>query len=124
MRAVAAAIVRTQDLHPNLLALLREVTRRAGDTGAAQLDAVAGFLRSLSSLAPVELALTLRVLAVACIIDGRFTPREKRLWRDALEASGLQVDIGAVEAVRVAFSRGDGRAETLLQTLLSPPPSA
>ncbi len=121
VRAVAAAIVRTQDLHPNLLALLKEVTERAGDTGGAQLDDVTGFLSSLGGLAPNEQTLALRVLAVACIIDGRFTRREKRLWRDALEASGLPVDFGAVEALRVAFSRGDGQAEPLLETLVSTP---
>ena len=47
VRAVASAIVRTQDLHPNLVRLLSVVATRAGDTGKNELDDVGLFLQNL-----------------------------------------------------------------------------
>ena len=122
-RAVGAAIVRTQDLHPNLVALLDEVTVRSGATPPGEgLDNVEGFLASLPSLPQPELQVVRQVLAVACIIDGRFTAPEKRLWADVLLASGARarVDFAPVEALRVAFARGDPRLEGLLSAVREP----
>jgi len=59
-------------------------------------------------------------LALACIIDGRFTARENQLWRDAQVASGSRVDFAPVEALRVAFARGDPRLEGLLSAVREP----
>jgi hypothetical protein len=117
VRAVAAAIVRTQDLHPNLTALLREVAERAGDTGNAELDDVGEFLKGLQGLDVGERRLSLQVLAVACIVDGRFTTRERRLWNDALVAAGRPAESASLERLRVAFVRGDGVAAEAIRAL-------
>lgn len=116
-RAVAAAIVRTQDLHPNLVRLLDAVRRRAGDPGAAELDDVGLFLSELKALEAGELKLTLQVLAVACVVDGRLTSREKALWADALAAAGRAVDFTGLERLRSHFVRGDGIADDVLRAL-------
>lgn len=116
-RAVAASIVRTQDLHPNLSALLDEVMAHVKDTGKAELDDVGAFLSGLKALPPAELRLSLQVLAIACIVDGRFTEKEKRLWSDALAAAGRPVEWQSIERLRAAFVRGDGVADDVLRAM-------
>ncbi|MCA3013096.1 MAG: hypothetical protein INH41_11945 [Myxococcaceae bacterium] len=116
-RAVAASIVRTQDLHPNLTALFDDVMRQVGDVGRAELDDVGAFLAGLPALPPAEQRLSLAVLAVACIVDGRFSKREQALWSDALAAAGRPHDVTAIERLRVAFVRGDGPVDDALRAL-------
>lgn len=127
VRAVASSIVRTEDLHPNLAALLHEVARvgirgaDAVDAGTrmdphvrleiddeeGDLDDSRAFLRSLAKLAEGERTIVLRVLAIASIIDGRLTRAEKRLLAEAREVCALPHDPGAVERLRRAFIDGD-----------------
>jgi hypothetical protein len=115
VRAVASAIVRTQDLHPNLVRLLGSVAKRAGDTGKNELDDVGLFLSNLKTLTAEELKVSLQVLSVACVVDGRLSSREKKLWSDALEAAGRSVDYKYVESLLRAFVRGEGFAAELLR---------
>ncbi|MFT3710158.1 MAG: hypothetical protein QM817_21235 [Archangium sp.] len=117
MRAVAAAIVRTQDLHPNLVRLLAVTSKRAGDLGNAELDDVGLFLNDLTTLDPRERKVSLQLLAAACVVDGRLTTREKKLFTDALAASGKAVELGTLERLRLAFIRGDEGAETVLRAI-------
>lgn len=118
VRAVASAIVRTQDLHPNLVRLLNTVTARAGDIGKNELDDVGLFLSNLKGLAVHERKLSLQLVAIACIIDGRLTSREKTLWKDAMAATGQSIDFGGLEKLRVAFIRGDeGIADGVLRAI-------
>ncbi|HVH42780.1 MAG TPA: hypothetical protein VM925_10575 [Labilithrix sp.] len=121
LRAVASSIVRTEDLHPNLAALLHEVARVVlRDTvtlnprsrleiedGAGDLDDSGAFLRCLAKLERPEQTIVLRVLAIASIIDGRLTRAEKRLLCEARDACGLSHDLAAVERLRRAFIDGD-----------------
>lgn len=107
VRAVAAAIVRTQDLHPNLVRMLSLVSKRAGDTGNNELDDVGQFLVTLQALAPEELRLSLQLLALALAVDGKVTAREAKLWKDAQAAAGKPLDSRPVELLRRAFARGD-----------------
>lgn len=116
-RAVAASIVRTQDLHPNLTALLDEVLAHVKDTGAAELDDVGQFLAGLKHLTPGELRLSLQILAIACIVDGRFSTREKKLWSDACAAAGRPLEPDALEPLRAAFVRGEGVADDVIRAM-------
>lgn len=117
VRAVAAAIVRTQDLHPNLLALLTEVQAKAGDTGNAELDDPGEFLRSLKTLAPGEQRLALQTLAVACIVDGHVTAREKKLLTQAFAELGRPVDFEPIHRLRREFVAGNGVADDAVRAL-------
>lgn len=115
VRAIGSAIVRTQDLHPNLLSLLEEVGHQTSTSPEANgLDDVSAFLKMLPGLNAVELKAVHRLLAVACIIDGRFARREHRLWLAAMQVTGSNVDLTRVEALRSAFSQGDGLASERL----------
>lgn len=114
VRAVAAAIVRTQDLHPNLVRLLTVTTKRAGDTGKAELDDVGLFLNDLPRLDPRERKVSLQLVAVACVVDGRLSSRERQLWKDANAAAGKPLEPELLEKLRRGFVRGDeGTAATL-----------
>lgn len=115
VRAVASAIVSTQDLHPNLVRLLSSVARHAGDTGKNELDDVGLFLSNLKNLEAAEVKVSLQVLAVACVVDGRLSAREKKLWSDALLAAGRAVDFRGVERLLKAFVRGEGFADDVLR---------
>jgi hypothetical protein len=117
VRAVAAAIVRTQDLHPNLVALLGEVQRKAGDTGAAELDDPGAFLRSLATLSPGEQRLALQTLVVGCVVDGRLTGREKRLLTQAFAELGRPLDFGPVHRLRRELVAGNGVPDDAVRAL-------
>jgi len=117
VRAVASAIVRTQDLHPNLLRLLTTVASHAGDTGKNELDDVGLFLENLKKLDAPELKVSLQVLAVACVVDGRLSAREKKLWSDALVAVARPVEFKTVEHLLTAFVRGDEIADGALRAI-------
>ncbi len=117
VRAVAAVIVRTQDLHPNLVALLAEVQKRAGDTGNAELDDPGEFLRSLKLLNASEQRLALRTLVVACVVDGNVTRREKKLIAEAFAALGRPVDFAPVHRLRKEFVAGNGVADDAVRAI-------
>ena len=120
VRAVASSIVRTEDMHPNLVALLREVANRvnvaisrephlgiASADGAGDVDDSKAFLAQLPLLDMAERRLSLRVLAIASIIDGRLTRAEKRLLVEAHAISGVPLDLARVHSLRRAFLTGD-----------------
>jgi hypothetical protein len=114
LRAVASSIVRTEDLHPNLVALFREVgsrvggavnERAVGDRG--DLDDTRAFLERLRGLGAKEQTDVLRILAIASIIDGRLTRAERRLLTEARAACGREPDLASIERLRRAFVDGD-----------------
>ena len=117
LRAVAAAIVRTQDLHPNLLTLFDEVAAKAKYEGKEELDDPGAFLRSLAGLSAESRRLAIQVLAIACIVDGQLARREKLLWGEALAAAGRPVDVKPLEKLCREFVRGDGWADEAIKAL-------
>ncbi len=117
VRAVASAIVRTEDLHPNLTAVLVEVLRRVHDPLPEGIDDSRVFLEVLPRLAPEEQRMALQALLSAAIIDGRFTSAEKRLLREAQAACGRAPDVRPAETLRRAFVAGAGSLDELIRTL-------
>jgi hypothetical protein len=115
LRAVASSIVRTRDLHPNLVALLVHAKRCLGDADTHALDDSRNFLAALHSLVPGEQTLVLEMLSVAAIIDGRLTPAEKLLLRDARAVCGRSSDLAATQRLRRAFVAGDALDVALLR---------
>ena len=107
-------------MHPNLVALLHEVAGRVGlasdrdaealiasSDGAGALDDSKAFLAQLAALGEAERRTTLRVLAIASIIDGRLTRAERRLLVEAHAACGVPLELEKVHALRRAFLGGD-----------------
>lgn len=106
-RAVAAAMVRTQEAHPNLVVLLRQVLERVGPfPDAVVLDDTRLFLAHLVQLPRDEQAVVLRMLAAAAVIDGRISASERRLLTEALGTTGRSTDLSGVEDAARHFVRG------------------
>ena len=107
-RALGAAVVRTSELHPNHISLMRELRQRYGDPLAGvEVDDTRAFLRSLAELSQAERRTVLRVLTVAAILDGRLVKRERRLLLEAYQASAITPALDHVERLRKAFVSGD-----------------
>jgi hypothetical protein len=114
-RALAAAVVRTSELHPNHLSLMRELRQRVGEPPAdLQIDDTRAFLQSLPALTAPERRTALRVLAIAAILDGRLVKRERRLLLEAYEAAAIPPALDHVERLRQAFVTGDPIADAEL----------
>lgn len=107
-RAVGSAIVRTQELHPNHVAIVRAVRQRLGEPEAGlELDDSDQFLKALPKLEAAEQRIVLRMLAVAAIIDGRLVRAEKRLLHEAYELVKEPDQLEHIEKLRRAFVAGD-----------------
>jgi hypothetical protein len=107
-RAVSSAIVRTRELHPNHVAIVRAVRQRLGEPEQGlELDDSEAFLRVLPSLAAPERRAVIRVLALAAILDGRLVRAERRLLAEAYAAAELPCGLEHVEKLRRAFVAGD-----------------
>lgn len=105
LRAVGSAIVRTRELHPNLLALLLEVRNRCPDP-PGDVDDPAAFLADLPRLEEDERGLALDLLAVAVVADGRIAPAERRLVREARAACSLPPDEDVLRRLLDRFLSG------------------
>ena len=107
-RAVGSAIVRTRELHPNHVAIVRAVRQRLGDPAPdLTLDDSDEFLKALPQLNVAERRVVLRVLAVAAILDGRLVRAERRLLEEAYHSAGLPSGLKHVEQLRRWFVAGD-----------------
>jgi hypothetical protein len=107
-RAVASAIVRTRELHPNHVAIVHAVRQRLGEpTRGLDLDDSDQFLKQLPRLDAAERRVVVRMLAVAAIIDGRLVRPERRLLAEAYAAAHIGSGLPHVEKLRRAFVAGD-----------------
>ena len=112
--AVGSAIVRTRELHPNHVAMLRAARQRLGEPREGlELDDSQAFLQTLPKLTAGERRVVLRVLAAAAILDGRLARAERRLLAEAYAAAGVASSLDHIETLRRAFVAGDviARAE-------------
>jgi hypothetical protein len=107
-RAVASAIVRTRELHPNHVAIVDAVRQRLGQPPRGlELDDSDKFLKKLPELEVAERRVVIRILAVAAIIDGRLVRPERRLLAEAYAAAQIGSGVAHVEKLRRAFVAGD-----------------
>lgn len=105
--AVAAAVVRTHDVHPNLAAMLGELETRFGRVPEARgIDDTGDFLRQLERLPAQAQGRILAWLHVAAVIDGRVTRAERRLLDQAYGICGRERDRIATRRLRDLFVSG------------------
>jgi hypothetical protein len=107
LRAVASSIVRTRDMHPNLVELLIRVRSLVGDIDTQALDDPHEVIACLEKLTHDEQSLVLGVLSIAAILDGRLTGAEKKLVGQARQACGRKSNIEALDHLRKSFLAGD-----------------
>ncbi len=106
VRAIGAAAVRSEDLHPNLVALLKTTQRALSVSETDAVDDSQRFLSAIAALSPSEQTVALRMLATASIIDGRLARDERRLLEEAFARCGRALDVSVIEALRRAFVSG------------------
>lgn len=78
-RAVGVCVTASRDLHPNHLAMLEWMRRNTAHQVTEQADDDAMFFQSIAKLDDGEREKTIKVLAMAIVIDGRASKRERRL---------------------------------------------
>lgn len=107
IRAVASAIVRSNDLHPNLVALMHEVRERAEDLDDHEaLDDTQRFLDEFEAAARPQQEWVLAVATLAAILDGRIATGEAELLERLRRLAGLSTDLGDVRRLARRLRRG------------------
>lgn len=115
VRAVASAVVRTQDFHPNHLAILAALHERVAPHEVPDADDTRRFFEELEPLAASEQAFVLRVLMTAAILDGRLTRAERRLLVQAFDTCQRQLDLRAARSIVRRFRAGQPVTDAIVQ---------
>lgn len=116
---VGGAVVRSRDMHPNLLALLVELLGRLdADPDELVLIAPQALAPTLADEDPPLQLLGLRLYCIATIIDGRIAPAEIALGRLLFAACGRTLDSTALAALLRDFVDGDNHGRALMQQLV------
>lgn len=123
-RAVATVIVRDRDVHPNLLALLRAIARRSGQSKVPDIDDTQAFLAALDALTREERDLVLEVLVLASFPDGHVSRKEIALMTTILAREGRTLDVPALKAVCRKFVHGDAIPRSALRAVIRAETSA
>ena len=109
LRAVASAMVRSRDLHPNIVSLLHEVRERLqpDDEGEADaLDDTGRFLDHFSAASPDEQRWIHAVAVLAAILDGKLVAPERRLLQELRGAMGISTSLRDVRQLARRFKAG------------------
>jgi len=122
LRAVAAVVVRTSNLHPNVAALLSAVHARIAFHPDAAIDDSRQFLTELARLPGPEQACALQVLIAAAVIDGDLHRRERALLAHAARACGVQLRVAAVSQLCAEFVAGRAFAPRALAACITRDP--
>lgn len=124
LRAVATTIVRGRDVHPNLLALMRSIYRRAGAVQVAELDDTAAFLTALAALTPHERHLVYEVLVLASFPDGHVSRAEIRFMRAVFARDQLAPDPAELKRLCRSFVHGDALHRAAIRACIVPEATA
>lgn len=119
-QAVGSAVVRSVDLHPNLIVLVEALEKKFGDPGKIVMDDSHLFLDHFSDLEPNEQDFVLRILVLASIIDGKLKYRERILLKEALKIAGYPDDLSNIKRWLHAFVRGDEVPDSIVLDCLPP----
>lgn len=107
LKAVGACVVRSRDLHPNHVVMLRLLRARLGEVAPGrQIDSPERFLSVIAGLPEAERRLAVRCLTIASVIDGRLGIRERALLLQARRAAGLDGNLGPARRLLADFLSG------------------
>jgi hypothetical protein len=105
-RAIGTCVVKSVDLHPNLIALFNAVYKRLGDPSDEDIDDSEAFLEGLQKLTPEGQDFILHLLEAASIIDGRLAAKERKVILEARAVCGMPASLARVRRLRKVFSTG------------------
>jgi len=118
LMAVGGCIVRTQDRHPNLLALLDALEHEIGEVrDEVVLDDSERFVAQVEKLEDEERERVLEVFAVSAVIDGRLTRGERELFERIQQLAGRRGTEG-LAALRKRFLRGEEITRAQVRTAI------
>lgn len=107
IRAVASAIVRSTDLHPNLVALLYEVRSRTTDGDEVPgIDDTSAFIEAFRAADADERRWLHAVATLAAVLDGKIVESERELLRELRRIIGIPTSLGDVDDLALRFRRG------------------
>jgi hypothetical protein len=112
-RAVASAVVRSRDFHPNHLAMVDALSQRAPLSTVSDADDTRRFVREVANLSAVDQTFVLHVLVTAAAIDGRLTRAERLLLSQAFAACKRRLDMGLIRRVVATFRAGQPVTEAI-----------
>lgn len=119
VKTIAGAVLRTGDMHPNLVALLdsavdqfamRNVSFEPGRPDAL-IEQLAAYPKTLQRTA-------LRLYTVAIIIDGKVSAREVALAKRLFACCALPFDVHAIDVMRRDFVSGRNQGAELLRQMV------
>ncbi len=120
-RAIATAVVRSVDFHPNLVELINALKDRVGECEADEIDDSRRALALMQRLDLDERRVALQMLVVACVFDGRIGKKE---W-SVLERGYALFDRATPRIAVLAFKRsllsGDELGASQLAALVPAP---
>jgi len=120
-RAIATAVVRSVDFHPNLVELIHALKDRVGECEADDLDDSRRALALMQRLDWNERRVALQMLVVACVFDGRIGKKE---W-SVIERGYALFDGATPRLAVLAFKRsllsGDELGVSQLEALVPAP---
>lgn len=127
LRAAAVTVVRRTSLHPNLVAMLRELERFCGqvsEVSGAPIDDDAFFLEALVNLSPSELEAVLEVVAVSVVIDGAVGRGDRQLLREICDQLGYRYRSSDIKNLLGDFLSGRPLTSERLRQAVSRPEEA
>ncbi len=107
LRAIATAVVRSADFHPNLVELLSALKERLGEIEVDEIDDSRRALALMQRLEAGERRIALQMLVVACVFDGRVGRKEWTVLARGYALLGRATPRAAVLALKRSLLRGD-----------------
>ncbi|MFT5430610.1 MAG: hypothetical protein ACI9OJ_001286 [Myxococcota bacterium] len=106
-RAIGSAIVRSGDLHPNLVALLDEVVKQGDVVDLENVGDTEAFIASYRTSSPDDQRWILTVTTLAAVIDGKLNDAERKLLKAMRAESKHPASLRQVDILGRRLRRGE-----------------
>lgn len=116
--AIGSCIVRSRDLHPNLVVLLKRLYTLFGET-SAPIDDSRVFFENFKYLSRPEQQIILKLLSIGIVIDGKIATREWKLFEEICQNYGFPFDRNILNKLRRLFVSGEDYNKTIFNALFT-----
>ena len=106
LRAIGTAVVRSENLHPNLEYMLLILSAKFDLANEEELDNSELFHANFEKLERNEQFYVLQVYLIASVIDGVYKPREVSLVKDIYKTAGYQYNADDISLLSKKFYSG------------------
>lgn len=116
--AIGSCIVRSRDLHPNLVVLLKRLHTLFGET-SAPIDDSRMFFENFQYLSRPEQQIILKLLSIGIVIDGKIATRERKLFEEICQNYSFPFDRNILNKLRHLFVSGEDYNKTIFNALFA-----